>query len=283
MKNCAADFYVLIHRGMTCCEKLLKKPVLPNALAELRSRIETEAEALVTRLVTKGTFDVATELSPYLPVSIVSDLVGLPEDGRERMLAWAPANFDCFGPINDRTTAAFPIVGEMVNYAFTQCVPGKLKPGGWTQMIWDAANRGEIDASICPFLMNDYMGPSLDTTILQPPMPFGYLPNSRNNGTCCVRTRLSSPPQLTRLCGWKAQFRRSHVTWRKTTQLTASICQKVRVPSSHMAQPIEMNANGAMQTTSTFCGRDQPNISPLVLVNINALETISHDWKSAPF
>ena len=53
----------------------------------------------------------------------------------------------------------------MVHYAFTQCVAGKLKPGGWAQMIWDAANRGEIDPSLCPFLMNDYMGPSLDTTI----------------------------------------------------------------------------------------------------------------------
>jgi hypothetical protein len=81
------------------------------------------------------------------------------------MLDWAPANFDCFGPINERTNAAFPIVGEMVNYAFTQCVPGKLKPGGWAQMIWDAAEKGEIDPAICPFLMNDYMGPSLDTTI----------------------------------------------------------------------------------------------------------------------
>jgi cytochrome P450 len=107
----------------------------------------------------------ATDLAQHLPVTIVSELVGLPEDGGERMLEWAPANFDCFGPINDRTKAAFPIVGEMVHYAFTQCVPSKLKPDGWAQMIWDAASRGEIDPSLCPFLMNDYMGPSLDTTI----------------------------------------------------------------------------------------------------------------------
>jgi cytochrome P450 len=145
--------------------KIIERPVMPKALAELRQRITDEAEAHVERIVAKGTFDVATELAQHLPVSIVSELVGLPEEGRERMLAWAPANFDCFGPINERTNAAFPIVGEMVNYAFTQCVPGKLKPGGWAQMIWDAADRGEIDPSICPFLMNDYMGPSLDTTI----------------------------------------------------------------------------------------------------------------------
>ncbi|MBR0755273.1 cytochrome P450 [Bradyrhizobium jicamae] len=145
--------------------KVIERPLTPRALSVLRERVTTEAENLVERLVAKGTFDVATELSPYLPVSIVSELVGLPEEGRERMLEWAPANFDCFGPINERTKAAFPIVGEMIHYAFNQCVPGKLKPGGWAQMIWDAADRGEIDPAICPFLMNDYMGPSLDTTI----------------------------------------------------------------------------------------------------------------------
>jgi cytochrome P450 len=145
--------------------KVIERPLTPKAVSTLRERVTAEAERLVERLVGKGTFDVATELAPHLPVSIVSELVGLPEEGRERMLDWAPANFDCFGPINERTNAAFPIVGEMVNYAFTQCVPGKLKPGGWAQMIWDAAEKGEIDPAICPFLMNDYMGPSLDTTI----------------------------------------------------------------------------------------------------------------------
>jgi cytochrome P450 len=144
---------------------VIERPLTPKALSGLRERINEEAEALADRLVAKKTFDAATDLAQYLPVTIVSELVGLPEDGRERMLEWASANFDCFGPINDRTNAAFPIVGEMVHYAFTQCVPGKLKPSGWAQMIWDAANRGEIDPSLCPFLMNDYMGPSLDTTI----------------------------------------------------------------------------------------------------------------------
>jgi cytochrome P450 len=145
--------------------KIIERPLTPKAIAELRQKVTDEAEGLVERLCAKGTFDAATELSTYLPITLVSDLVGLPPEGRERMLVWASANFDCFGPINPRTTAAMPIVGEMVNYAFTQCVPGKLKPGGWAQMIWDAADRGEIDKAICPFLMNDYMGPALDTTI----------------------------------------------------------------------------------------------------------------------
>ncbi len=101
----------------------------------------------------------------HLPVSIVSNLVGLPEAGRERMIEWAHANFDCFGPMNERTQNAFPIVQEMVGYAFNECVPGKLKPGGWAAGIWAAAERGETPIEKPPLMMNDYMGPSLDTTI----------------------------------------------------------------------------------------------------------------------
>jgi cytochrome P450 len=145
--------------------RVVAKPLTPQAIQVLSDQIKSEAEALVDRLVVRKSFDAATELAQHLPISIVSNLVGLPDEGRERMLEWAAANFQCFGPLNDRTKHAFITVKEMVDYAFTKCVPGKLKPGGWAQMIWDAAERGEISKEKPPLMMNDYMGPSLDTTI----------------------------------------------------------------------------------------------------------------------
>jgi len=145
--------------------KILMAPLQPKELAALRGTINAEAEGLVDRLVEQKHFDAATELAEYLPITIVSELVGLPESGRERMLEWAPANFDCFGPENERTQKAMPVVSEMLHFALTECVPGKLKPGGWAAKIWEAADRGEIPAEQCAAMMNDYMGPSLDTTI----------------------------------------------------------------------------------------------------------------------
>ena len=145
--------------------KVLIAPLLPRELKALAENITMEAEALVERLVAKKSFNAATELAQYLPVTIVSELVGLPEEGRERMLEWAAANFDCFGPMNQRTLDAFPTVQEMVGFAFSECVPEKLKPGSWAARIWEAAERGEIRHEQCPIMMNDYMGPSLDTTI----------------------------------------------------------------------------------------------------------------------
>jgi cytochrome P450 len=106
-----------------------------------------------------------TPIDSYLPISVVSNEVGLAEDGQERMLIWADKMFDCFGPENDRTPQAWPVLEEMMRYATIQAVRGRVKPGSWAAAVLDAADRGEVDRSLCPVLMIDYMGPSLDTTI----------------------------------------------------------------------------------------------------------------------
>ena len=161
-------------RGNTLCSdgedhsrlrRIIMKPLTASALKSLQERVTVEAEELVQRLVAKGSFCATKDLAVHLPISVVSNEVGLAEEGRERMLVWADKMFDCFGPENDRTRQALPVLEEMMNYATTQAVHGKVKPGSWAQGILDAADQGEVDRSLCPVLMIDYMGPSLDTTI----------------------------------------------------------------------------------------------------------------------
>jgi cytochrome P450 len=161
-------------RGNTLCSDgaehdalrdVLRRPLTPRALRPVRDEITAEAEGVVEKLVARSSFDAATELANHLPVSVVSNLVGLPEQGRERMLVWAEEMFNCFGPMNDRTIASFPVLDEMMDYATNEAVPDKLKPGSWAAGIHDAVARGEVPAKACPAMMVDYMGPSLDTTI----------------------------------------------------------------------------------------------------------------------
>jgi cytochrome P450 len=161
-------------RGNTLCSdgaehrhlrQVIAKPLFPKALQALKSEIDSKAKLLVDRLAAKGVFCAITELATPLPVDIVASAIGLPQEGRERMLVWAEQMFNCFGPLNDRTRNAFPVLQEMMHYASTQAVRGKLKPGSWAEGIVDAVDRGEVDRAVCPALMIDYMGPSLDTTI----------------------------------------------------------------------------------------------------------------------
>jgi cytochrome P450 len=138
-------------RGNTLCSdgvdhqrlrRIVGKPLSPTALNSLKSEITTKAELLVDRLVGQGQFCAVAELATALPVDIVASAVGLPQEGRERMLVWAEQMFNCFGPLNDRARGAFPVLQEMMHYAKTNAVRGKLKPNSWAEAIVDAVDCG---------------------------------------------------------------------------------------------------------------------------------------------
>src|ERR1700756_2121122 len=92
--------------------RIFMKPMTATGLDSLKSEIETKAEQLVNRLVAKRTFCAIAALAPALPVDIVASAVGLPPEGRERMLIWAEQMFNCFGPLNGRARSAFPVLQE---------------------------------------------------------------------------------------------------------------------------------------------------------------------------
>lgn len=94
------------------------------------SDITAKAEQIVDRLVAKGSFCAVTELATALAIDIVASAVGLPQEGRERMLVWAEQMYNCFGPLNDRARNAFPVLDEMMHYATTQALRGKYRCGG---------------------------------------------------------------------------------------------------------------------------------------------------------
>jgi cytochrome P450 len=144
---------------------LIMKPMMPGALREVRPTIERLADSLVAELLARDSFDGIADVARRLPLAVVSHLVGLPEEGRERMLAWAAATFDGLGPPNARSAAAGPAMLEMIGYA-ARVDRASLAPQGWAARLFAAADAGVIDASAVAGLLIDYIAPSLDTTVL---------------------------------------------------------------------------------------------------------------------
>lgn len=140
-------------------------PLLPGALAGIEGRIQEVADDLITDLVARGSFDAVTDLARHLPLTIVRDLVGLPDFGQERMLSWAAAAFDVLGMQNDRGKAALTAIQDMRSFIKDRAGPDRLKPGSWTARIVELANEGALDPDLAPFAIRDYINPSLDTTI----------------------------------------------------------------------------------------------------------------------
>ncbi len=143
---------------------VILRPLTPKALALLRPHAQALAEQLADQLVARGTFDAVSDLAEVLPATWVPELLGWPDDARDRLIGWGSANFDALGPPNARTDAAGGGLLEMATYA--QHLAGTALPeGSMAAGILAAAAQGEIDPSQCPLAIIDYLAPSLDTTI----------------------------------------------------------------------------------------------------------------------
>ncbi len=143
---------------------VIGRPLTPKALSELRPQARERAEELADRLVERGTFDAVPDLAEVLPTTWVPDLLGWPEEGREKLLDWAAATFNGFGPPNERTVAAAPGILEMAAFA-ERVAAGGLPGGSMGAGVLDAVARGDLSRGQCPMAIIDYLGPSLDTTI----------------------------------------------------------------------------------------------------------------------
>jgi cytochrome P450 len=148
----------------------LKRSVLahrltPKAVRKMASAVQEKAEHIVDAAIAKRWVDGVDDLATALPTSIVPDLVGWPEDGRDELLRWAGATFDALGPLNRHAVTATRAASEMMAYSRRVVRERSVLPGSMGADVLAAADEGRIERSQCPALMIDYLGPSLDTTI----------------------------------------------------------------------------------------------------------------------
>jgi cytochrome P450 len=145
--------------------RILIQPVSPGPLKDLKSELEAEAEVLVARLATGQTFCAMQDFASHLPLAIVAKRVGLNDGGRSNMLRWAAATFNALGVMNPRGLASLSIMGELGAYV-AKLGRDQVTRGGWADMLFDAADRDELSSQEARSMVIDYVGPSLDTTIL---------------------------------------------------------------------------------------------------------------------
>lgn len=149
-----------LHRRMRAA---VTRPLTPAALSKARADLKERVAGRVAALAGIGWFDAMVELASFLPVQTVSHLVGLPEEGRERMLEWAAAAFNAIGPRQD----AADVASMRDAFAFmTTLGPDKVREGSWAAGLFDAAKAGKLTMGEAMAAISAYIIPSLDTTIL---------------------------------------------------------------------------------------------------------------------
>ncbi len=145
---------------------ITSEPLLPGSLTDVEPRLKAAADGLIETLCARGEFDAVSDLAQYLPVTIVAELVGLPQTvGSDQMLKWASATFNLFGTENSRTVQAFEDLKTLRDFLQEYGRPEMLAEGGWAKRIFDVGPERGLSYELCAQLMRDYINPSLDTTI----------------------------------------------------------------------------------------------------------------------
>jgi cytochrome P450 len=144
--------------------RLLWQSLSSKALSTVAPVLHGEASALTVKLCQRDEFDGVSEFAAHLPIRVVADLVGVAID-HDRMLKYGRAGFDVLGPPNRRTVRGMPAGLSFWHYA-RSLRPGDVKPGGWAESILAAGRDGTLSPAEAKAMVLDFIGPSLDTTIL---------------------------------------------------------------------------------------------------------------------
>jgi cytochrome P450 len=146
--------------------KVFDDALRPKFIRKVAGDIEQRAEDLVDEVVRRGEFDGVTDFARRLPVEIVLDLVGFPRDeNRSKILGWAEGSFNFAGPEGERQLSSLPGAQAQLQYLMEEATPDKLLSDSFGQVVYAAADRGEITREQAVTMMLGYMNAGLDTTI----------------------------------------------------------------------------------------------------------------------
>jgi 4-methoxybenzoate monooxygenase (O-demethylating) len=144
---------------------VLSRILSPKAVMQVRATFTAEAEELIDRCVAKGTLDGIHDLAQVYPLKVFPDAVGLEPDGRENLLAYGDMIFNAFGPRNELLARSARRAGPLTQWIMEHCERRMLKPGGFGDQIYQAADAGEITHEQAPILVRSFLSAGVDTTI----------------------------------------------------------------------------------------------------------------------
>ncbi len=144
---------------------VLARILSPRSVEQLRAGFAAEAESLVERLLEAREIDGAKELAEVYPLKVFPDAVGLDEVGRANLLVYGDMIFNSFGPPNELLRRAAENIKPVTQWIMEHCARSALRPGGLGDLIYQAADAGEITQEEAPLLVRSFLSAGVDTTV----------------------------------------------------------------------------------------------------------------------
>jgi cytochrome P450 len=150
-----------VHRDR---RRLIGHRLTPRALRPMQADVDELADRTVRAAIGRQSVDGVADIALALPLTVVPDLVGWPERGRDRLVDWAGATFDTMGPANRLWLRSMPATIRMMAYVQSLVRRRDVLPGSMGAEVLQAVDDGRVSAAECPALIVDYLAPSIDTT-----------------------------------------------------------------------------------------------------------------------
>lgn len=87
----------------TRVRKLLAPAFTPRALRALQTRVEAQVDRLLDRAEERGRIDLIADLASALPVQLIGDMLGVPQDERGPLRGWSLAILGALEPVLSKT------------------------------------------------------------------------------------------------------------------------------------------------------------------------------------
>src|SRR2546421_12551524 len=83
----------------TRLRRLVSKAFTPKMVHELRPRIQALVDDALDAMATRGEADVISDLAFPLPFTVISEMLGMPDDNRDEVRGWSHTLTKTLGPI----------------------------------------------------------------------------------------------------------------------------------------------------------------------------------------
>jgi len=145
--------------------KLMTAALSPVALKGVEETIVQRAEDLATRIAAMDSFDGVTDFAHDMPINIVMDLIGWPQDVRPSLLKIAEGSWNAAGPIGPRSEAGLVTLQRMMALIAEIYDDRRVMPGGFADQLIIASHRGDISRETAIGMLAGYIVAAFETTI----------------------------------------------------------------------------------------------------------------------
>lgn len=157
---------------------VLAKALAPARMKRFAQDVEAKVDALIDWVLAQREVDAVSDLAEALPLAVFPDLLGIPDEGRERLLPHADLMFNSFGPRNALFQAS--LAGAAHQWIEEVGKLEHLTPGSLGAEIHTIAGERGYDPLEASKLVRALLQAGLDTTV---------------NGISAVLLHLSNNPK----------------------------------------------------------------------------------------